>query len=62
MQDFSIASQIKHPLVWGFTSCLVVIFAVRVLMGDNSESVLALSPANTLIAKKYVEYVDMQFL
>lgn len=54
MSDSSIVSQIKHPLVAGFSSCLVVIFAARLLMGDSGESMLALSPANTLIAKKYV--------
>ena len=45
---------IKEPLVITFSSVLACFFLVRLLMGEDAESILALSPANTFIAKKYV--------
>ena len=45
---------IELPSVIGFSATLVAVYLFGLILSDDAESLLALSPANTIIAKKYV--------
>lgn len=50
----SMKESVRLPSVIGFASTLVAIYGFGLVLSDDAESLLALSPANTIIAKKYV--------